>query len=554
MAGKTNGHWSTHLIGGMLFFGGYRLADSLGLGPVVSSAILGFSALLVVIAGIGFVREWRWRRALGPMTEPSGLYGTAFDPDVEDATSFGLVLDNPDNHAFLIAGKEGRLLYCETDSHVCILGPSGTGKTASVSTPIALSLNTNAIFTGKGIELYLAARKWRKDVFGHEVRHWNPYNLGGVGCDNINLLADLFPFIERNDPEAIEIAKGKSLLLVPKPKDSGGDNAFFPLFAGGFLGPAMNYFVWLEIETGEPVGNLPTLYRRLCGSIDDFRGFLFQMERCDGLEGSIALAAKRFISLLTTSPKTAMSVLGVISNALDSFDPASKIGKSITRSDFDVHGITHKKMSIFFSNKPDKVQDSPAVGLAVEMFIGISLRDQRKNRRVVHFILDEFGNLCGGPIPGVGPMLYLGRSLKTRGIFFVQSTSIFDRYDEPGAFISQSACFLATAIRDVDDAEFLSKRSGQFSAIVESTSLPVSNKRGMSDDYSIGLSEQAVPTRRPDQVLQMKDYTGLLFYRQNPPIEVDLVHYQSVDQWRDYAEKNADIQLDNVPVKYRLNV
>lgn len=550
---KNPSGWGGQLLAGCLLYGFYHAAEKLDAPFYFSWMFAGLAGLLFILSLFGLIRHWQWHRALSDMKEPSGIFGTAIDPDLEDVKQSGLMLENPENDSFLIAAKDGQLIFCKTDSHACILGTNGAGKSASIATPIALSLDTNAIFTGKGIEVYLAARKWRAENFGHEIRHWNPYNLGNVGCDNINLLDDLFPFVAADDPEALDIAAGKALLLIPIPKAGGGENAFFLNFARALLGPLMNYAVWYETENGMQTGNLPYLHKQVCGSIDELRGYLLQMACCDAFEGSIAQAAKRFLSLLDSSPKTAMSVLGFLSNALASFDPASKIGKSIMRSDFDVHDITKNKMSLFFSNEPSKVQNSPAVGLAIEMFIGISLRDQRKDRRPLHFVLDEFGNLCGGPIPGISPLLYLGRSLKTRGIFFVQSTSIFDRYEEPGAFISQSACFLATAIRDVDDAEFLSKRSGQYSAIVENVSLPVNAGGGISQDYSISLPEQAVPNKRSDEILQLKDYTGLLYYRQNPPVSVDLVHYQSVQQWRDYAEDNEDITVENVPVKYRLN-
>lgn len=548
--GDHSHHWGSHLLGGLLFIALYLAAQHWSADYLVKWLFALFGAVLLVKALFGMVETFLWQRALGILKLPSGIFGDAFEPDFEDAISFGLFETNPDNQGFLVAAKDNQLLYCNTDSHVTLLGSNGSGKSASGSINIAYSMDTNAIFTGKGTEVYLAARKWRAETFGHEIKHWNPYHLGGLDCDNINLLEDLFPFVEDNNPEALDIAANKALLLIPKSK-GGGDNDFFLDFGRSFLGSALNYGVWSEIETGAPHGNLPYLQTQLGGSIEQLKMFLATMSGCDAFEGSIARAADRFLSLLKASPKTALSVLGVISNALSSFDPASKIGKAIQHSSFDVHDITRKKMTIFFSNAPDKVQNSPAIGLAVEMFTNISLRDQSKNRRILHFVLDEFGNLCGGEIPSIISMLYLGRSLKTRGIFFVQSTSIFDRYSEPNAFISQSACFLATAIRDVDDAKLLSERSGQYSAMVENVSLPVP-EMGAAQDYSISLNEQAIPNKRSDEILQLKDYTALLFYRQNPPVLVDLVHYQSVKEWRAHVKTNPDIELEELPVKYSL--
>ena len=316
------------------------------------------------------------------------------------------------------------------------------------------------------------------------------------------------------------------------------------------------YAVWLEVETGMLCGNLPYLHDKFCGSIETLRQFLFEMKQCDALEGSIAKAAERFLSLYENPANSTAgnSMLGMLSNSVAPFDPASKVGKSILRSDFTIENIVNEDMSLYIGIPPDKVQNFPAAGLLIEMLIGISLRSTNKDRRVLHFCLDEFGNLAGkGEIPGISPLLYLGRSLKTRGIFFVQDTSIFERYEEPGAFQSQAECYLASAVRNTKDAEELSKRSGQYSAVVESINLPVDSLHRADGTYSINLPEQAVPNKRMDEILQLKDFTGLLYFKQNPPITVDLVHFQSVQDWRDYAENNPDIELEDIPVKYSLN-
>lgn len=63
----------------------------------------------------------------------------------------------------------------------------------------------------------------------------------------------------------------------------------------------------------------------------------------------------------------------------------------------------------------------------------------------------------------------------------------------------------------------------------------------------------AFPLYRPDEFLQMPDYTASLFYKQNPTMMVDLVHYQSVKEWCDYAKTNPSITMDDVPVLYSLN-
>ena len=171
----------------------------------------------------------------------------------------------------------------------------------------------------------------------------------------------------------------------------------------------------------------------------------------------------------------------------------------------------------------------------------------------VTFLLDEFGNLSKGEIPSINTAQYLGRSLGTQLVTFVQDTSIFERYREPSAFVTLSEVYMAWSVRDTDDAEELSKRSGNCSVMVENTNLQQQAGGEPGADYSVGLSEKSVPLYRPDEFLQMPDYKAAVFFKQNPPIMADLVHYQSVDAWRDYAASNPAIPMDGVPVTYRLD-
>lgn len=540
----------------LTLWGLYLFVESLGAGPVYLWPVGGILTFCILYLLKSIWDAWRWNRLVASMNVPTGIHGTAFEPTAEDAERFGLSFENPDGKGSLIAGKDGRLLFYCGDSHVTILGSNGAGKSASLLIPMGLSQNDNGVFTGKGTEVYLALRKYRGEVLGHEIRHWNPFNLGGLGGDSINLLEDLFSVVEAGDPLALSVAANKALLLIPIPKDGGGQNAYFFDFPRNFLGSALIYVVWKQVETGVPCGNLPYLNKVFSGSLDDLREFLFHMAECDAYEGTISRAAKLFLSLLKgeKGSSQAKSMLGMLANALAPFNPASHVGKAILHTDFDIQAITRKDMSLFVSIPPDQVQNFTPGGLLIEMLIGISLRDDSKDRCVLHFRLDEFGNLAGskGEIPGIIPMLYLGRSLKTRGTFFAQDTGIFDRYHESSAFMTQAECYIATAVRDPEDAELLSKRAGQYSAIVESVNVPATGASGTDGSYTVNLPEQAIPNKRPDEILQMKPFTGLLFFKQFPPITIDLVHYQSVHEWREYAENNEDIELEDVPVLYSL--
>lgn len=506
----------------------------------------GIAALLKLYSNFSFLPLW-WS-----LKKPTGIYGTSYKPTVQDAVHFGLQLNNKDGDGIPIAALNGKIFYYHGNSHLTFVASNGAGKSASVSIPIGLSIgkHKSLIFTGKGSELAEILGPYRQDVLGQEVYINDPWGITNQPNYCINPIGDLHEFVEIEDPEALDIATGRVLLLISETK---GENKYFDDYARPVLIDTIIHLVEHENSTGELTGNLPHLYKIFSGSDTELKEFLTEMARSEIYSGRISRSAKRLLTLLKTSPKTAMAVIGVITNALSLFDPATRLGQNIICSDFDINRIKKEPITIGACIPPDKINSHGTyMGLLIDMLLSASMRAQSLKPKCV-FLLDEFGNLAKSEITSIRPAQYLGRSLGTQLIIFAQDTAIFNRYEEASAFTTQAEVYMAWAVRDTKDSEELSKRSGNISVMTENANMPQSMSGQSTDQYSVGFSEKGIPLYRPDEFLQMPDYTAALFFKQNPPMMVDLVHYQSVKEWCDYAENNPSITLDNVSVRYSLS-
>lgn len=546
--------WGQAVVG-LLFYIIYRAFVAVN-SELFLQWLFGGMALLflgLTLKGLLYALQWSWQ--LEKMKTPTGLYGSAIRPTADDAIGYGLSSDNFDGMGHLVAAKDGQLLFNRSGMHETRVAPTGSGKSQSGSIPIALSLgaNCNMVITAKGLEVWEATSKYRSEVLGQECHLINTFEMDGVEGSSINPLDDIVLLCDAEDPEALELGTKKALTLMPVPKGGGGDNKFFGEFGRSFLAKAMVYVGHVQADTGYLCANLTHLNERLCGSDFEFKLFLNEMEECDAFKGALAQSAVRFKSLFKQSPRTAVSVLSEITNCLEPYNKATLLGKNTTTSDFNLEDILHKPMSLYIAMASDKVASQGAyAALVIDTLLGMHLREKRTKNRVV-YCLDEFGNLSQGIIPSIIPALYLLRSKNGQIIIFSQDTGIFARYEEEkNAFVTQAQTYMASSIRSVEDAKTYSERAGQTSVIVESINLP-QGQNEVENQYSIGISEKQIPNYRPDEFLQMKDYTGVVFYKQHPPIEVNMVHWNAVQEWHDYAQDNGIPTDDAIVVTYKLN-
>ncbi|WP_127599598.1 type IV secretory system conjugative DNA transfer family protein [Nitratireductor alexandrii] len=552
-------HAGGQALAGLLVFLFCRFLDSVGASAALVWAFGGLSALFFLSALWALYGAFQWDRLLRSMKTPTGLYGRTSFPTAAHAEEFGLSFANDGGNGIPVAAVGDRIIYYPGPGHLSIRAPTNAGKTESSAANIcfALGAHRNIIATAKGPELAWLCARYRKDVLKQNVHIVGPWQLmqrHGLTYSDFNPVGHLVGYAERKDPALIDKARQVAQILLAEPENGSGENKFFRSLGRDLLAWCLVFLAIQEADTGELCCNLSYLYKMICGSDEELRRFLEAMRACAEFDGSVRRAADRFLGKLTRSPKLGESILSEAADAIQIYEPGGVLARRSEYSDFNPRDLKSPDTptSIFFEIPPDYIAThGKHFGLCLNTLIDLCIEADRFEPRVT-VVADEFANICDGALPAALPTLFLGRSRGVQLVTYVQETESYSRYGrEASAFTTQCEVVMAWGIRSTKDAKEYSERSGVLSTMTESGSLPVSLQES-GGKYSIGLSEKGVPNFRADEFLHLPDYTAVLFYRQNPPVIVDLVSYRMVEPWRSHATPMPGAPaLGEIPVKFK---
>ncbi len=297
--------------------------------------------------------------------------------------------------------------------------------------------------------------------------------------------------------------------------------------------------------------NLASLYSILYGSTQSVMDFFAEMQLCPDLEGTVRLAGEKFESKFRNGSKPAESYLTYAQEAVAIYNPATHLGKSVVNSDFDITDLKNPDTptTVHIIIPPEQAHlVSSFAGLCLNTLLTSCIEANRFEPRVT-VVADEFENLSDGPIPAILPTLKLGRSRGVQLFAYIQDISgLRSRYEEDWtAFLTQTAIQVVGTVKSTEDAEMWSKKAGQRSIITDTAT--------MSDDggdYSIGIKEEGVPSMRPDAFQHMPEFTATLFFKQNPPMVMDLIHYKMADPWVDEVDAVPGVAAEpDFPIIYK---
>ncbi|RDJ21081.1 hypothetical protein DWF00_07630 [Bosea caraganae] len=508
--------------------------------------------LLSIVRGLW--TEFQWLRLLRAMKTASGIFGRTDNPTASDAETFGLKFSNPDGNGIPLGGVGNKIIYYDGPAPISIRAATNAGKTESSSASIcfALGAHRNIIATAKGAELAYLAGPCRHDVLKQNVIFidpWREMRKFGLPSHDFNPVGHFPDYVGK--PELIDKAKATVLTLMPESANASGENKIFRVTARDVSAWLLIKLAINQAETGELCCNLPYLHGLIGGSNADLQNFLSEMIACDLHNGSVRRAAERVRAMIERNPKFAEVVLKEALTALEPYDPAGPLGETTNYSNFNPRDLKTpgKPTSIFIVVPAEKaLLYGQNTGLCINALIDICIEANRFEPRV-SIIADEFASY--GVLPSALPALYLGRSRGVQLITYVQDTQSYERYGkEASAFTTQSEVVVAFSIRSTKDAKEYSERSGQRSIVTESIGVP--QQSGATPGYSTTLSERGIPHYRPDEFLHLADFTAAVFFKQNPPIIVDLVSYRAVDGWYQHAKPMPGAPpLKDIPVKYK---
>lgn len=539
--GRSYAPWGNALLAVLLFIL-LRFFQQVNAADFIIWLTGGFLFIAIYATFCGLYEVFEWNKILSIMQLPIGLYGNIERASAHCAEDIGLSFSNADGNGIPLASVDDNIIYYDGPGHISIRAPTNAGKTESSSANIcfALGAHRNIISTAKGAELALLTAKYRRDILHQNVVIIDPWKLT-VGYDlqshDFNPIGVLVKYAANLDSEVIDKARGIALILIPEPKDASGDGKFFRFQARNLLTWTMVYLALLEADSGELVCNLPYLYNKISGGEEEFERFLIDMCGCNQFRGTVKRAGKKFLGKLRHNRRQADSILSEAENSLMIFDEASPLGQTMDYSDFDPDDLKKKPMSVYIVIPPEKGDTvSQFAGLCLNVLIDTCIKANSFEPRVT-IAADEFAALSSGPMPAILPCIFLGRSRGVQLITYVQDTESYkSRYgDEASAFTTNSEIVMTWAVRSNTDSKEYSERAGQISVVTESNNVPMTMRDNSTDKYSTNISEKGIPAYRPDEIMQLPDFTALIYYRQHPAITAQLLSYRMVDPWVHYA-------------------
>lgn len=492
--------------------------------------ILGFLALLLLVKLClrRAVFRWRLRRALrGP-----GAFGDGKLAQARVLKAAGMIGRKAGEGLFLGA-FDGHLLFYQPETHLLTIAPAGQGKTSCLAAPNLLAMTALApaygfVATDKGGDL--AAMCWTRTRERLPASAClNAYHLHDLPNHCFNPIGDVATFGAAGSPETIEAARGKMLIVVPEPAQS-GDSKYFRDAARDLGSMALSFKAFDDPERC----TLPDLCEAVHGGHRDLRRLFLDMQSSTAADGFIARAGRRWEDFMDEGGRTFESVISELQQALAPWDPYSTLGRSRRHSDFDPLQLKDGPAGAFLVVPEDKVLTAAKdIALCVDALIGAVMRHPKKHPRVV-FLLDEFQRL---PVmPSIPAALFRGRGSGLTLWPIVQDAKALRAYGkEESAFFTQADVVQYFGIRDPDDAARLELRIGQTTLRTTSVSVPQESGK---ESYSISYGEQAAPVLRKDQILQLGQGKQLIVYRDKPVILADIVPWWLVDPWCRWPDDN----------------
>ncbi|MCV6575099.1 MAG: type IV secretory system conjugative DNA transfer family protein [Cohaesibacter sp.] len=516
-----------------------------------------FGALSTLWSLYGDFRWWRFTKSL---EKPLGLEGTTRTPHVRDLIEAGLKTQNLDGQGFPLGEVDRTYLFFDGPGHIYVTAATNGGKTESSAAPalFALGVDRNIVVTAKGADLVHLCAHHRKAI-GQDVIIIDPFGM----CKDIDLPTHDFNEIghlpdpaAKDSPELFEKSLVAAKRRIPdKPKSNASSDDIFGKVAQTLLNGSIAYFAHVEAETGELACNLPYIQRVFSSSDAEFQEFLRDMALCEKSGGAISAVAKNFQAKLERTPKFAESVLTEVQSALALYTKGTILGSRTEYSDFDPSVIKTGKVTIFIVIPPEKSETHGSyAGAIVDVLVDAAIEANMFEPRVT-FLLDEFAKLSkSGPLPSILTCLFIGRSRGAQIAAYLQTgASLKALYgEEASAFTSQAEITIAFSIRDFNDAELYSKRSGKRAVMAQNYNLPEKATMQGEHQYSVGINERAVPIMRPEEFMQLPDFTAALFYKQNPVHVAKLISYRQVDPWVHQAGIDPGApKLKPLPIKFR---
>lgn len=392
--------------------------------------------------------------------------------------------------------------------HICIIGPTGAGKTTSVFYPNLLQSNSfcggesSVVITDPKGELYKDTADYQKKL-GRKVCVFSPlepqysfkYNPLEF-CKNETEVIDLAGNLLIVGTKSIEIQSGKS----------GGSPDFInmakPLLASALL------YVWYIKNNLNTIANAIDLI--INSSLQELYDLLGK--------SNFTEVKRQFNSFFQSagSPKTVASIKVTLASNLQIFtDPT--IRELTSRNTIDFTELRRTPIALYI-NYPERhaVRIAPLLSIFFHQLIDELMNDENliENYLPVFFLFDEMGNI--GKIPNLATLVSTVRSRKISFLCCLQSKnqlkSLYGNEDETILGNLKTKAIYG-ALQDLDTTRYVSELCGN----VEIKTVAENRNENVNVANSYNYSTNKKRLFEPDEIRRLSTDKILLLVQNNKP-------------------------------------
>lgn len=379
-------------------------------------------------------------------------------------------------------------------------GPNGSGKSRSLLLTNLFALRDWSVLVidPKG-QLAWQTAEYRAQ-YG-KVIFLNPYEALGIMDDGFNPLSSLDPGNDEFSDDALAMAE--AIIQIE------GKDPHFPASAQDLFTALMMYAV---LQDDPMRRNLAYVRELLCKPSLEFREVVKAMRVCGVVKDweELSIKAGRYMDIgpeneeLNSILSTAMTQ----TRWLDS----RPIKKSTSMGHYDFARMKEEPITIYLILPAKRLEtQAPWLRLVITCALNRLMNDTTFHVPTM-LMLDEFGQL--GNLPSIDRYQALMRGYGVKMWAVLQDINQgFDTYGKRWeSFIANAGVIQAFAPRDPTTAEYLSKLTGQTTAMVMSRSGSVDARTGIhAMSENLTFSPAPVPGMLPQDIINMDKGYGLLF-------------------------------------------
>lgn len=358
----------------------------------------------------------------------------------------------------------------ESTVNVCAVAPPGAGKSTGLVIPFLLTNPESAVVLDFKGELSAASAEARRKM-GHEVIVLAPFAGAGAGLNPLDL-------IPKDDPLALDFVTALAEALVVQNERSDGTATHFAETAQ----LAITAMTAVTVAYATPETRHLGQVRELLTNPEAFEAAIKLLCLSDDWGGMLRRLGGQMRHLQDKEKSSTLTTAGRHLRFLDSIAIAN-----CTKASSFTPDLTGKRQTIFLVVPPEFQRT--CAGLLRVWLVTLMrsvLRGGLQEKNKVHFVCDETAAL--GKLQALQDMLAIGRGYGIRVQMYFQSMGqlklSFPDGQEQTALSNTTQIFFG--VNDNETAEFVSKRLGEETVVVESggTSGGTNSSRSVGSQYS----------------------------------------------------------------------